>query len=146
MARIARGDGPSGFSLAERRTRCASPSSAATTSSGRPASYGAMRSSTSRQSFRTPGLYRTVIIASRGRARSDGGLVMCRHRPTRAVLVVLALVAAPSAPRAVDAPDWSARAREATAILSDYLRIDTTNPPGRERAAAQFLRSLLARD
>jgi acetylornithine deacetylase/succinyl-diaminopimelate desuccinylase-like protein len=71
---------------------------------------------------------------------------MCRHRPTRAVLVVLALVAAPSAPRAVDAPDWSARAREATAILSDYLRIDTTNPPGRELAAAQFLGSLLARD
>jgi acetylornithine deacetylase/succinyl-diaminopimelate desuccinylase-like protein len=32
---------------------------------------------------------------------------------------------------------------EATQVLSDLIRIDTTNPPGRETAAATFLRDLL---
>ena len=35
---------------------------------------------------------------------------------------------------------------EATQVLSDLIRIDTTNPPGRETAAATFLRDLLERE
>jgi Acetylornithine deacetylase/Succinyl-diaminopimelate desuccinylase and related deacylases len=36
--------------------------------------------------------------------------------------------------------------REAAAYLSDYLRIDTSNPPGNETAAAEFLKKILDRE
>ncbi|MBM3140592.1 MAG: M20/M25/M40 family metallo-hydrolase [Chloroflexi bacterium] len=39
--------------------------------------------------------------------------------------------------------DWPAVHAEAEAILRDYLRIDTTNPPGNESAAARFLGGIL---
>jgi acetylornithine deacetylase/succinyl-diaminopimelate desuccinylase-like protein len=39
--------------------------------------------------------------------------------------------------------DWDDVTREATDILSRYLQIDTTNPPGNEAPAAQFLAGLL---
>ena len=39
--------------------------------------------------------------------------------------------------------DWVAVRREAHAILRDYLRIDTSNPPGNEAAGARFLGALL---
>lgn len=42
-----------------------------------------------------------------------------------------------------DAIDWVAVRREAHAILTDYLRIDTSNPPGNEAAGARFLGALL---
>lgn len=42
--------------------------------------------------------------------------------------------------------DWVAVTDEATRILCDYIRIDTTNPPGNEKAGAVFLREILARD
>jgi acetylornithine deacetylase/succinyl-diaminopimelate desuccinylase-like protein len=35
--------------------------------------------------------------------------------------------------------DWEALGAEATAMLRDYVRIDTSNPPGNEIAAARFL-------
>ncbi len=35
--------------------------------------------------------------------------------------------------------DWDAIGGEATAMLRDYVRIDTSNPPGNEIAAARFL-------
>lgn len=44
-----------------------------------------------------------------------------------------------SAPRI----DWDAVTREATDLLCRYLAIDTTNPPGNEERAAQFLADLL---
>jgi acetylornithine deacetylase/succinyl-diaminopimelate desuccinylase-like protein len=39
--------------------------------------------------------------------------------------------------------DWNVIEREATDLLSEYLRIDTTNPPGNERKAIEFLRRFL---
>ena len=42
-----------------------------------------------------------------------------------------------------DAIDWPAVHREAADILRRYLRIDTSNPPGREAPAARFLGGLL---
>ena len=39
--------------------------------------------------------------------------------------------------------DWKAIEQEATNLLSEYLRIDTTNPPGNERKAIEFLRRFL---
>jgi len=41
---------------------------------------------------------------------------------------------------------WPDVRAEATGLLRDYIRIDTTNPPGGEEAGALFLRDVLARD
>jgi acetylornithine deacetylase/succinyl-diaminopimelate desuccinylase-like protein len=42
--------------------------------------------------------------------------------------------------------DWDAITEEATRLLSDYIRIDTSNPPGRERAACEWLAELFRRE
>jgi len=39
--------------------------------------------------------------------------------------------------------DWVAARREAQGLLTDYLRIDTSNPPGNEALGARFLGALL---
>jgi acetylornithine deacetylase/succinyl-diaminopimelate desuccinylase-like protein len=41
---------------------------------------------------------------------------------------------------------WDALATEGTSILVDYLRVNTTNPPGNELAAARFLKAILDRE
>jgi acetylornithine deacetylase/succinyl-diaminopimelate desuccinylase-like protein len=58
-------------------------------------------------------------------------------------LLFAAPISAQQTPRAVD---WDAITREATEILAEYLRIDTSNPPGNELAGAQFLQRVLARE
>jgi acetylornithine deacetylase/succinyl-diaminopimelate desuccinylase-like protein len=47
---------------------------------------------------------------------------------------------------AQSAIDWTAIAREATTVLADYLRIDTSNPPGNELEGARFLQRILQRE
>jgi acetylornithine deacetylase/succinyl-diaminopimelate desuccinylase-like protein len=42
--------------------------------------------------------------------------------------------------------DWDALAREAQSMLTDYLRVNTTNPPGNELLAARFLKGILERE
>jgi acetylornithine deacetylase/succinyl-diaminopimelate desuccinylase-like protein len=42
--------------------------------------------------------------------------------------------------------EWKALGDEATALLSQYLRINTTNPPGNEIATARWLAEVLRRD
>lgn len=42
--------------------------------------------------------------------------------------------------------DWKGLGDEATALLSQYLRINTTNPPGNEIAAARWLADVLRRE
>jgi acetylornithine deacetylase/succinyl-diaminopimelate desuccinylase-like protein len=42
--------------------------------------------------------------------------------------------------------DWKALGDEATGLLSQYIRINTTNPPGNEIAAARWLADVLRRD
>ncbi len=42
--------------------------------------------------------------------------------------------------------DWDAVTEEATQLLADFIRIDTSNPPGRERAACDWLAGLFRRD
>ncbi len=59
------------------------------------------------------------------------------HRSCRLGLVVVAFgLWIPLAGAA--ALDWTAVEQEAVELLRDYLRIDTTNPPGNELAAARF--------
>jgi acetylornithine deacetylase/succinyl-diaminopimelate desuccinylase-like protein len=60
------------------------------------------------------------------------------------VLETPARVALITAPRG-DA-EWNALADEAAALLSVYLRINTTNPPGNEIVAARWLASVLQRE
>jgi len=43
-------------------------------------------------------------------------------------------------------PDFDAAAAEAAGVLQQYLRIDTTNPPGREKAAADFFQALFEKE
>ena len=42
--------------------------------------------------------------------------------------------------------DWNAMGREAVQLLSEYLQIDTTNPPGNEDCATAFLSRILSED
>jgi acetylornithine deacetylase/succinyl-diaminopimelate desuccinylase-like protein len=47
---------------------------------------------------------------------------------------------------ASDTLDWTALGREAVGLLSQYIQVDTTNPPGHELAAARFLEGILTRE
>lgn len=42
--------------------------------------------------------------------------------------------------------DWAALGEETVATLRDYLKVDTSNPPGNETAGARFLEAILARE
>lgn len=60
--------------------------------------------------------------------------------------LALELAATRSSLAAAPSPDFDAAAAEAVPLLQAYLRIDTTNPPGRERAAAEFFQSIFERE
>ena len=47
---------------------------------------------------------------------------------------------------AYDAIDWDGLRTEAVGLLSEYLRINTTNPPGNELEGARFLAKVLKRE
>ncbi len=70
----------------------------------------------------------------------------------RFILVILAAVSlAPAAFAADPKPkikptDWDRVTKEATDLLSRYIQIDTTNPPGNEIAAARFIREKFLAD
>ncbi len=42
--------------------------------------------------------------------------------------------------------DWDSLARESQAVLANYLRVNTTNPPGNEILGARFLKAILDRE
>ena len=44
----------------------------------------------------------------------------------------------------IDLPDWDRVRKRATEFLSQYIRLDTTNPPGNEAAAVRLLSKVLA--
>ncbi len=41
--------------------------------------------------------------------------------------------------------EWANIEQEAASVLSRYIQIDTTNPPGNEIKAAEFLKSIFDR-
>jgi acetylornithine deacetylase/succinyl-diaminopimelate desuccinylase-like protein len=61
-------------------------------------------------------------------------------------IFALALVFAGSARGAELAMDWQAVENEAVSLLSRYIQIDTTNPPGNETRAAQFFKGIFDRE
>jgi acetylornithine deacetylase/succinyl-diaminopimelate desuccinylase-like protein len=73
------------------------------------------------------------------------------------LLVVLALVCGcatvrpltdspANAKRLADSVDWKQTGDEATTLLTEYIRVDTTNPPGNEDRGAHFLEAFLAKE
>lgn len=63
------------------------------------------------------------------------------------LVLVAAYVAAANAQTQTGAPlDWNALTAETQQLLSDYLKVNTTNPPGNELAAATFLKAVLDRE
>lgn len=64
------------------------------------------------------------------------------------LLIIVLLLVSISNVKSVHAqePDWNRAGDEAVALLSEYLRIDTTNPPGNESRSAQFFARLLRRE
>ena len=63
-----------------------------------------------------------------------------RLKTAISILLVLLLF---SDAQSGEAPNWQALGDEAVALLSRYIQIDTTNPPGNELKAAQFLKTIL---
>jgi acetylornithine deacetylase/succinyl-diaminopimelate desuccinylase-like protein len=62
------------------------------------------------------------------------------------ILAVIGLVV-PSSGHAAEAVfDWAMIEQEAASLLSRYIQIDTTNPPGNEIKAAAFLKSIFDRE
>lgn len=59
------------------------------------------------------------------------------------VLVVLGLAAQG---HAAEAPNWKSLEDEAVSLLSRYVQIDTTNPPGNELKAAEFLKAIFDKE
>jgi acetylornithine deacetylase/succinyl-diaminopimelate desuccinylase-like protein len=67
--------------------------------------------------------------------------------PSRSILAVLLAASLEGAPASAQQPiDWTALADESVRVLADYLRINTTNPPGNELAGARFLKEILERE
>jgi acetylornithine deacetylase/succinyl-diaminopimelate desuccinylase-like protein len=67
--------------------------------------------------------------------------------------IVLAIVAAPAAAATSPAaatpaagPDFTKARAETQQILADLVRIDTSNPPGNESKAAEYIKNLLAKE
>ena len=68
-------------------------------------------------------------------------------RRLRAIGFAAAITVLPAKAEAQAQPmDWEAFAKESQAILSEYLRIDTSNPPGNELPAARFLKAILDKE
>ena len=64
----------------------------------------------------------------------------------RHLLAALLIVSTPLGAQTPAPVDWAAVQVEATQLLREYIRVNTTNPPGNELAAARWLKSVLERD
>jgi acetylornithine deacetylase/succinyl-diaminopimelate desuccinylase-like protein len=63
-----------------------------------------------------------------------------------AVSLVLLLVAITTSVRAQAAPDWNALSDETLRTLADYIKVNTTDPPGNELDAVHFLKAILDKE
>jgi len=64
----------------------------------------------------------------------------------RILCFVLALTLPVALPAQATPVNWDSLARESQAVLSAYLRVNTTNPPGNEILGARFLKGILDRE
>src|SRR5436853_7932780 len=75
----------------------------------------------------------------------------CKQTPLLIFIVIfiIAMTAqrlARSASIQKDGPDFTAARDEAAQILSGFIKVDTTNPPGNEPKGAQYLKGILDRE
>ncbi len=63
-----------------------------------------------------------------------------------ALFIALTVIAAPAAAQQEPGFDWPALQQEGARLLSQYLQINSTNPPGNEILTARWLRGVLARE
>src|SRR5688500_709766 len=68
------------------------------------------------------------------------------HLIARSAFLTVSLLAASRLDAQTKPIDWDALGRESQSILTDYLRINTSNPPGNELLAARFLKRILERE
>jgi acetylornithine deacetylase/succinyl-diaminopimelate desuccinylase-like protein len=70
------------------------------------------------------------------------------RRRTLSALTVVFLASVLSIPRSIAAQriDWAKVGEDATRLLQDYVRIDTSNPPGDTRKSADFLAAIFERE
>lgn len=68
------------------------------------------------------------------------------NRIARTIIAATALLPASALLAQTKQVDWPAIAGESQTILGDYLRVNTTNPPGNELLAARFLKQILDRE
>lgn len=74
---------------------------------------------------------------------------MRRFNTILAAFTFVAIALAPvsrAGAQARSAPDWNSLGNEAVRLLSEYLQIDNTNPPGNELEGARFLKRILERE
>jgi acetylornithine deacetylase/succinyl-diaminopimelate desuccinylase-like protein len=64
----------------------------------------------------------------------------------RLFVCIASFLLVPTALPAQRTLDWDSLARESQSVLSAYLRVNTTNPPGNEILGARFLKSILDRE
>ncbi|MCS6926387.1 MAG: M20/M25/M40 family metallo-hydrolase [Candidatus Binatia bacterium] len=69
-----------------------------------------------------------------------------RYRSVSVLVSICVLVRWAVCPLGAAEPDWQVVEQEAADLLSRYVQIDTTNPPGNEIAAATFWQQVLARE
>ena len=62
------------------------------------------------------------------------------------LLLALTLIVSPLAAQQQASFDWPALQQEATQLLSQYLQINSSNPPGNEIATARWLKAVLDRE
>jgi acetylornithine deacetylase/succinyl-diaminopimelate desuccinylase-like protein len=68
------------------------------------------------------------------------------HRIARSACLALSLLFASRLGAQTKSIDWDALGRESQSVLADYLRINTSNPPGNEILTARFLKAILERE
>ena len=68
------------------------------------------------------------------------------NRIARSILLTTSIFFTSTAGAQTKTIDWDALARESQSTLSDYLRVNTTNPPGNELLAARFLKAILEKE
>jgi len=78
---------------------------------------------------------------------------MIMHKPHRltgsrslAACVVGVIASVWPVDGALPAPDFTAAREEAVRVLADYIRLDTSNPPGNETRGARYLKSIFDRE
>jgi acetylornithine deacetylase/succinyl-diaminopimelate desuccinylase-like protein len=67
-------------------------------------------------------------------------------RTTLTIGFTACLLGASKLPAQASSLNWNAVARESQSVLADYLRVNTTNPPGNEILGARFLKAILDRE